>query len=227
MTLEPVPRPEPVNGPRTVTAQLTDRARRIVDSALDRVFNEPFEIHTEDDFERVMTEQRAMTSFAGAGALAGFVERALPLAKLSTKGGKKMPLPAIKYTLAAIPIAMQLGNSVRHGVREVQVLASYLIHRLREAGVEPRRGLVTALALSISLEPERRPDLGLTPARPVRASLGSGSCARCARSRPSRSAVVPGRRLPPSIASTCERCRRSGKCARSSPRPHPVPVGTA
>jgi hypothetical protein len=165
VTLEPVPRPEPVTGPRTVTAQLTDRARRMVDSALDRVFNEPFEIHTEDDFERVMTEHRAMTSFAGAGALAGFVERALPLAKLSSKGGKKVPLPAIKYTLAAIPIAMQLGNSVRHGVREVQVLASYLIHRLREAGVEPRRGLVTALALSISLEPERRPDLGLTPAR--------------------------------------------------------------
>ena len=47
-------------------------------------------------------------------------------------------MPAIKYTIAAIPIAMQLGNSVRHGIREVQVLASYLIHRLREAGIEPR-----------------------------------------------------------------------------------------
>ena len=137
----------------------------MVDSALDRVFNEPYEIHSEDDFVRVMTEHRATMSFASAGALAGFVERALPLAKLSTKAGKKIPMPAIKYTLAAIPIAMQLGNSVRHGVREVQVLASYLIHRLREAGVEPRRGLVTALALSISLDPERRPDLGLTPAR--------------------------------------------------------------
>ena len=165
MTLEPVPRPGPDDGPRGASAQLTDRARRMVDSALDRVFNEPYEIHSEDDFVRVMTEHRATMSFASAGALAGFVERALPLAKLSTKAGKKIPMPAIKYTLAAIPIAMQLGNSVRHGVREVQVLASYLIHRLREAGVEPRRGLVTALALSISLDPERRPDLGLTPAR--------------------------------------------------------------
>ena len=165
MTLEPLPRPQPGNGPRTASAQLTDRARRMVDSALDRVFNEPYEIHSEDDFERVMTQHRATMSFASAGAIAGFVERALPLAKLSTKAGKKIPMPAIKYTLAAIPIAMQLGNSVRHGVREVQVLASYLIHRLREAGVEPRRGLVTALALSISLDPERRPDIGLTPAR--------------------------------------------------------------
>ena len=169
MTLEPVSRGEKDNWPRTASAQLTDRARRMVDNALDRVFNEPFEIHSEDDFERVMTEHRATMSFASAGALAGFVERALPLAKLSTKAGKKVPMPAIKYTLAAIPIAMQLGNSVRHGVREVQVLASYLIHRLREAGIEPRRGLVTALALSISLDPERRPDLGLTPARRCRA----------------------------------------------------------
>ena len=165
MTLEPVPRPSPNDGPRGVSGQLTERARRMVDHALDRVFDAPYEIHSEDDFERVMSEHRATMSFMSAGALAGFVERALPLAKLTTKAGKKVPMPAIKYTIAAIPIAMQLGNSVRHGIREVQVLASYLIHRLRQAGVEPERGLVTALALSISLDPERRPDLGLTPAR--------------------------------------------------------------
>ena len=165
MTLEPVSRPSPNDGRRGVSGQLTERARRLVDLALDRVFDEPYEIHSEDDFERVMSEHRATMSFMSAGALAGFVERALPLAKLSTKAGRKVPLPAIKYTIAAIPIAMQLGNSVRHGIREVQVLASYLIHRLRQAGVEPERGLVTALALSISLDPERRPDLGLTPAR--------------------------------------------------------------
>ena len=164
MTLEPLPQP-PRDYPRTVTRQLTDRARRMVDAALDRVFNEPFDIHTDDDFERVMAEHHVAVSFATAGALAGFVERALPVAKLSTKAGKKLPVPAIKYTLAAIPIAMQLGNSVRHGIREIQVIASYLIHRLRETGVEPRRGLVTALALSIYLDPERRPDVGLTPGR--------------------------------------------------------------
>jgi hypothetical protein len=165
VTLEPVSRPSPNDGPRGVSGQLTERARRLVDLALDRVFDEPYEIHSEDDFERVMSEHRATMSFMSAGALAGFVERALPLAKLSTKAGKRVPLPAIKYTIAAIPIAMQLGNSVRHGIREVQVLASYLIHRLRQVGVEPERGLVTALALSISLDPERRPDLRLTPAR--------------------------------------------------------------
>jgi hypothetical protein len=112
-----------------------------------------------------MAEHHMAMSFATAGALAAFVERALPIAKLSTKAGKKVPVPAIKYTLAAIPIAMQLGSSVRHGVREIQVIASYVIHRLREEGVEPRRGLVTALALSIALDPERRPDMGLTPGR--------------------------------------------------------------
>ena len=164
MTLEP--RPQPMREyPRTVSRQLTDRARRMVDAALDRVFNEPFDIQSEDDFERVMTEHHVAMTFATAGTLAAFVERALPIAKLSTKAGKKLPMPAIKYTLAAIPIAMQLGSSVRHGVREIQAIASYLIHLLRETGVEPRRGLVTSLALSIYLDPERRPDLGLTPGR--------------------------------------------------------------
>jgi hypothetical protein len=166
MTLEPRPQPpRPSEYPRTVTRQLTDRARGMADAALDRVFAEPFDIHSEDDFERVMTEHHVAVSFATVGALAGFVERALPVAKLSTKAGKKIPVPAIKYTLAAIPIAMQLGNAVRHGIREIQVIASYLIHRLREAGVEPRRGLVSALALSIYLDPERRPDLSVTPSR--------------------------------------------------------------
>jgi hypothetical protein len=164
VTVEPFSQ-TPREYPRTVSRQLTDRARRMVDSALDRVFNEPFDVHTEDDFERVMTEHHVAMSFATAGTLAAFVERALPVAKLSTKAGKKLPMPAIKYTLAAIPIALQLGSSVRHGVRELQVIASYLIHRLREAGVEPRRGLVSALALSIALDPERRPDVGLTPGR--------------------------------------------------------------
>jgi hypothetical protein len=164
VTLEPLPQP-PRDYPRTVTQQLTERARRMVDAALDKVFNEPFDVHSEDDFERVMAQHHVVMSIATAGALAGFVERALPALKLSTKAGKKLPMPAIKYTLVAIPIAMQLGNSVRHGVREVQVIASYLIHRLRETGVEPRRGLVSALALSIALDPERRPDVGLTPGR--------------------------------------------------------------
>jgi hypothetical protein len=164
VTLEPFPQP-PRAYPRTVSRQLTDRARRMADAALDRVFNEPFDVHSADDFERVLTEHHVAMSFATAGALAAFVERALPIAKLSTKAGKKMPVPAIKYTLAAIPIAMQLGSSVRHGVREIQVIASYVIHRLREAGIEPRRGLVSALALSIALDPERRPDVSLTPGR--------------------------------------------------------------
>ena len=78
-------------------------------------------------------------------------------------------MPAIKYTIAAIPIAMQLGNSVRHGIREVQVLASYLIHRAARSGRSSRkRGLVTALALSISLDPERRPDLEPHPGAAAR-----------------------------------------------------------
>jgi hypothetical protein len=150
---------------RDRSRQLVEGTRRVVDLALDRVFDEPFEIRSADDFERVMAEHRTSMSFVTAGALTGFVERAVPIARLGTKAGTKVPVPAIKYTFAAIPLALQLGNTVRRGVREVQILASYLVHRLRETGVEPRRGLVTALALSLALDPDRRPDIGLTPGR--------------------------------------------------------------
>ena len=39
------------------------------------------------------------------------------------------------------------------------MLASYLVHRLRDEGVEPDRGLVRALTISLVLNPDRRPQL--------------------------------------------------------------------
>jgi hypothetical protein len=154
-------------GTRRLSA-LTDRARLLVDAALDRVFDEPFDIRSADDFVRVVDEHRSttgVTSLASAGTLTRFVEGALPLVMLSKKAGRRLPIPAVKYALAAIPVALHLGSTVRHGVHELQVLASYVIDRFRAAGIDAERGLVTALTLSIALDPERRPDVGLTLGR--------------------------------------------------------------
>ena len=64
-----------------------------------------------------------------------------------------------------MPITVQLSTTVRRGVREMQALASYVIGKLREAGVEPERGFVRALTLSLYLDPDRRPNLDLTPGK--------------------------------------------------------------
>jgi hypothetical protein len=155
---------------RSLPKQVTDRARGLIDHALARMFDEPYDIRTPEDFERVMVEGAGTASLVSAGALAAmvtratpWVERALPIASKSAKAGKAVP--AVRYTALAIPVAMQVSSAVRHGLRELQVLASYLIRRFRDEDIEPSRELVTAVALSLALDPDRRPDVALTPGR--------------------------------------------------------------
>ncbi len=50
-------------------------------------------------------------------------------------------------------------------MRELQLLASYVIWRLRDAGVDPDRGLVRSLTLSLYLDPARRPSLEIPSGR--------------------------------------------------------------
>ena len=149
--------------------KMTDQVRGLVDGALDKVFDEPFDIRSANDFERVLLEPSNVgRSGAAASALAGFVAMATPFAERTlrlVRVGGKAPLPAAraaKYAAVAVPIGMQLSTTVRRGVREIQALASYLIHKLRDAGLEPERGLVRALTVSLYLDPDRRPNLQLT-----------------------------------------------------------------
>jgi hypothetical protein len=146
--------------------------RALVDRALDRVFDEPFDIRSDDDFARVMLEHpNAGRAGAAAGALAGFIAIARPMAErglrfVRTSG--KAPVPAAKaakYAAIALPITIQLGSVTRQGVRELQVLASYVIHRFRAEGIVAGRDTVQAVTLSLYLDPERPVDLTLTPGR--------------------------------------------------------------
>ena len=90
---------------------------------------------------------------------------------MATKSGKfasKAPLPsskAFRVGLASIPVALRLSTTSRRGVREIQLLASYVICRLRDAGVDPDRGLVRSLTLSLYLDPARRPSLDINGGR--------------------------------------------------------------
>ena len=112
----------------------------------------------------------------------------------SSAAGKTPFLPAkiAKYAVVAIPVALSLTGSARRGVHELQVLASFLIHRFRQHGIEPDRGLVRALDgrdhRSIPTA-----DRSSTPAATLgcAGSAVSGSCGRSATTRWARS--VSGR----------------------------------
>ncbi len=148
----------------------TDRARALVDTTLDRVFDEPFDVRTADELEHLVAAGPigngpgpAATSLgAFVAAATPLARRALSAATRSSKVVTKAPLPSskmLKVGIASIPIAMRLSTTTRRGVRELQLLSSYVITRLRAAGVEPERGLVRALTLSLYVDPARRPTL--------------------------------------------------------------------
>jgi hypothetical protein len=161
---------------RALPGRANDRARALVDSAIDRVFDQPFDVRTADELERLVAEG-PIGSGPGAAAtsLGAFVAAAMPLAqralRIASKSSKvatKLPVPSSKVVrvgMASLPVALRLGTTTRRGVRELQLLASYVINRLRAAGVEPDRGLVQALTLSLYADPARPPALDTTGSR--------------------------------------------------------------
>ncbi len=155
---------------------VTARVRALIDGALDRVFDEPFDVRTAEEFEDLVAMGPTGVGAAPAATtLTAFVAAATPMARralaVATKSGKfasKAPLPsskAFKVGLASIPVALRLSTTSRRGVRELQLLASYVINRLRGAGVDPDHGLVRSLTLSLYLDPARRPALEIPAGR--------------------------------------------------------------
>ena len=155
---------------------VTSRVRALIDGALDRVFDEPFDVRSAEELEDLVAAGPVGVGAAPAATtLTAFVAAATPMARraiaMASKSGKvasKTPLPsskAIKVGLASIPVALRLSTTSRRGVRELQLLASYVIHRLRDVGSVPDRGLVRSLTLSLYLDPARRPSLEIPSGR--------------------------------------------------------------
>jgi hypothetical protein len=158
-----------------VAELITSRVRALVTDALDRVFDEPFDVRSAQQLEDLVAAGPVGAGAPAATTLAAFVAAATPVArrvltaaKKSGRVASKTPLPsskALKVGLASIPVALRLTTTARRGVRELQLLASYAITRLRSAGVDPDPGLVRSLTLSLYLDPARRPALDVSGAR--------------------------------------------------------------
>jgi hypothetical protein len=168
----------PLDRVRDFPGQLNERAHALVEGALDRVFDEPFDVRSADELERLVVAGPVGNGPGPAAtSLGAFVATATPLARrairmanTSSKVATKAPLPSsrmIKVGIASIPVAMRLSTTSRRGLRELQLLSSYVINRLRVAGVEPERGFVRALTLALYVDPARRPDLRASGARSI------------------------------------------------------------
>ena len=153
---------------RALPQRAVESVRGALDATLDKVFAEPFDVRTPQELERLVVEGPHGTGpDAPPTGMGAFVIAATPIAqralRTAAKSGKlagKVPLPsarAVRITAATIPVAMRVSHTSRRGYREIQLLASYLIAQLRQAGVTPERGLVRALTMSIYVDPARRP----------------------------------------------------------------------
>jgi hypothetical protein len=157
-------------GGRHAPRGVTERAYALVDGALDRIFLEPFDIPTAVDFQRKLLEPVDLRGGATGLQVAGFVTAAMPIAnrvlryaKTGSKVSKR--IPSARTIILAVAATMRLSSTVHRGVRELQLLASYLIARFRVRGIQPDRGLVRALTVSLYLDPDRKPGSGFSSTR--------------------------------------------------------------
>jgi hypothetical protein len=132
---------------------------RLYDRAIEGVLSTPYEVRTADE-ALAMIESEAGGVFEGR-ALADQIQMAAviltPVLRRMTwfrnvPGVKRLPFLAGVATVANVAVVL------RRGVREVQIVGSYLAHRLREAtGEAPDPALVKTVAVQLYTEPNRRP----------------------------------------------------------------------
>ena len=116
-------------------------------------------------------------------AIQRFVGVATPVARIALRGARFTRVPWVLVVSSAVSI----GVTVRNGVRELQVLAALLTHRIgQETGAPPDPALLRKLTLELYLKPRRAPDvsdLGLPLVRLARRWIVSGALGRNTRGK--------------------------------------------
>jgi tRNA-dihydrouridine synthase len=137
---------------------------RLVDDAIDRTLLTNERVTSAADAKRLLAGGQADTD-----ALAGDIQRvvvlAVPVVRTLARGAKLTRVPWVMLASSAVSI----GVAVRAGVRELQVLASLVAHRLEQATGSPADpALVKKLAIDLYLQPKRAPNLADNKLRLVR-----------------------------------------------------------
>ena len=97
---------------------------------------------------------------ADSEALTGDIQKvivlAVPIIRRLARGARFMKVPWVMIGSTAV----SMGVAVRTGVREIQVIASLVAHRLEQAtGAPSDPTLVKKLAIDLYLQPKRQPRL--------------------------------------------------------------------
>jgi hypothetical protein len=168
---------------RNVIVGIRHRLGTFVDRALDKVFIEPFDVPSQEDAVRLMAEpppeSALLASIPTLAALAtrgSAMYRRMRAARSATSAaGGPAGLSALLITAAGVATVTRLLTAVRWGLRDIQVMASYLATKSKADGVELEPGLARTLTISAYLDPRRHARLDYANMRGAGALIGAWS----------------------------------------------------
>ncbi|MGH9024791.1 MAG: hypothetical protein ACRDWD_01535 [Acidimicrobiia bacterium] len=166
-----------------VLAQIRYRLGAFVDRALDTVFTDPFDVSSSEEAVRLMAEPppesallSSIPTVAALAARGGAMYRKFRAARsASSAAGGPAGISVMLLTAAGVAAVTRLLTAVRWGLRDVQVMGSYLATKSRNDGVALESGLARTLTISAYLDSRRHAGLDYANVRGVGALVGSWS----------------------------------------------------
>ena len=146
--------------PRTVgsaASSVPRAAGSLYDRAIDRMLARPYQVATADEARALLDDPESIDVSALADQIQQVAIIAIPIARRVGTLTRVPGLKRVPWVLTILTVA-NVARSIRQGVREVQVVGSYLAARLHATtGEPPDPALVKALTVQVYLSPSRRP----------------------------------------------------------------------
>jgi hypothetical protein len=146
--------------PRAVGSAASAGSRSVAslyDRAIDRMLARPYQVATAAEARALLEDPASIDVSAFADQIQQVAIIALPIARRLGPLSRVPGLRRVPWVLSIVTVA-NVARAIRQGVREVQVVGSYLAARLHAAtGEPPDPALVKALTVQVYLSPSRRP----------------------------------------------------------------------
>ncbi|HEY7732495.1 MAG TPA: hypothetical protein VH950_16560 [Gaiellaceae bacterium] len=133
---------------------LVDAVGALVHRAIDHMLLTGEQVRSAAEGKELLTPTEEVEEIAAG--IQRVVVLAVPVLRTLARGARFTRVPWVMV----ISTVTSIGLAVRTGVRELQVLAALVAHRLEEATGSADPALVEKLAVDLYLEPKRFPDLG-------------------------------------------------------------------
>ena len=129
----------------------------LYDRSIDRVLSRPYEVTTADEARALLDDPDSIDVSAFADQIQQVALVALPLARRIGMVRKVPGIRKVPWVLSLVTLA-NVTRSIRQGVREVQIVGSYVAARVQSTtGRAPDPALVKHLTVQLYLSPSRRP----------------------------------------------------------------------